>query len=95
MMNGLGCGSWGIAGMGLGGLSGFLTLIAVLALAGLGGAWLARRGKTPHNVTDSANGGDTHAVRGDAARDRLRQRYAEGEMDEEEFERRLAALTWR
>jgi putative membrane protein len=89
MMNGFGCGGWGIAGMGLGGLLGFLTLVAVVVLAGLGGAWLARRGRITHGAT----GGDTPAVRGDAARDRLRQRYAEGEMDEEEFERRLAALT--
>jgi len=95
MMNGIGCGGWGIAGMGLGGLTGFLTLIAVVALAALGGVWLARRGRATGNATNSANGGDTHAVRGDAARDRLRQRYAEGELDEEEFERRLAALTWR
>jgi len=86
MMNGCG-GGWGIAGMGLGGLLGFLTLVAVVGLAVLGGMWLARRGRT----TD----GGTHAVHGDAARDRLRQRYAEGELDEEEFERRLAALTWR
>jgi len=86
MMNGYGCG-WGITGMGLGGLLGLLIVVALVASAVLGGVWLARRGRT----TD----GGTRAAHGDPARDRLRQRYAEGEVDEEEFERRLAALTWK
>jgi putative membrane protein len=80
------CG-WGMAGMGLWGFFGFLILVAVLVLAVLGGMRLARRGRLFDN--------DTQTVSGDAARDKLRQRYAEGEIDEEEFERRLAALTWR
>jgi uncharacterized membrane protein len=32
-------------------------------------------------------------VRGDVALHRLRQRYAAGEIDHEEYQRRLAALT--
>jgi putative membrane protein len=81
-----GCG-WGMAGMGLGGAFGLLVVVAMLALAVLGGVWLGRRGSGP--------GADPRPVSGDPARDKLRQRYAEGEIDEEEFERRLAALTWR
>jgi putative membrane protein len=81
-----GCG-WSMAGAGLGGLFGLLVVAALLALAVLAGTWLARRG--------SVKGTEPRAGSGDAARDKLRQRYAEGEIDEEEFERRLTALTWR
>lgn len=81
-----GCG-WSMAGAGLGGFFGLLVVAALLVLAVLAGTWLARRG--------SVKGTETRAGSGDAARDKLRQRYVEGEIDEEEFERRLTALTWR
>ncbi len=35
------------------------------------------------------------AASGDAARELLRRRYAAGEIDDEEYERHLSALTWR
>ncbi|MGH3980427.1 MAG: SHOCT domain-containing protein [Pseudonocardiaceae bacterium] len=65
-----------------------LTLLAVLALAVLGSVWLIRSLKgasTPRGAAEDDG----------AARALLRSRYAAGEIDDEEFERRLAALTWR
>lgn len=76
-----GMGVW----MGLWGLLAVLVLIAVLVFAALGSVWLIRRLR-----------GDGKPVVGtDAARETLRHRYATGEIDEEEYERRLSALTWR
>lgn len=76
---------WMIAGMGLWGLLVVLTWVAVLVVAVLGGLWLFRR----------LRGGDAaiQSVRGDMALDTLRQRYAAGEIDDEEYQRRLTALT--
>jgi putative membrane protein len=63
-----------------------LTVVTILTVAFLGGMWLLRQPSE-----------DTHwtATDGDPARDRLRQRYANGEIDDEEYERRLTGLTWR
>lgn len=60
-----------------------LTLVAVVVVAVLGSVWLVRRLR--------AGGADTESVRG--ALHRLRQRYAASEIDDEEYQRRLAALT--
>ncbi len=77
-----------MAGMGLWIVLVILTLLAILVLAILGSVWLVRSlqsGRTTRaGVADDG-----------AARYLLRRRYAAGEIDDEEFERRLAALTWR
>ena len=77
-----------MAGMGLWMVLVILTLLAILVLAILGSVWLVRSlqsGRTTRGgVADDS-----------AAREVLRRRYAAGEIDDEEFERRLAALTWR
>jgi Predicted membrane protein len=77
-----------MAGMGLWGLLVLLTVVALLVLAVLGSVWFSRQLQSRR--TDSV------ADDGDAARNRLRERFAAGEIDEDEFERRLSALThWR
>lgn len=81
-----------MGGMGLWGLLALLTLVAVLVLAVLGSVWFSRQlqSRRTESVPDDGGG------HGDAALDRLRERFAAGEIDEDEFERRLAALThWR
>lgn len=63
-------------------------MVALLVAAVLGGVWFSRqlRGRRTDSVADD----------GDAARNRLRERFADGEIDEDEFERRLSKLThWR
>ena len=79
----------GMAGMGLWGLLLVVTLLAVLVLAVLGSVWLFRHLRQ--------GGGDNDSVPSDAdkARELLRRRYAAGEIDDEEYERRLTALNWR
>ncbi len=80
------CGT--MAGMGLWGLLVIVTLLAVLVLAVLGGVWLYRRMRAEQHNAGTV---DT-----DSARTRLRERYAAGEIDDEEYERRLSGLsTWR
>ncbi len=76
-----------MAGMGLWGLLVILTLLAVLGLAVLGSIWLYRRLRAQQNNTGTL---DT-----DPARTSLRERYAAGEIDDEEYERRLSGLTTR
>jgi putative membrane protein len=77
-----------MAGMGLWIVLVILTLLAILVLAILGSVWLVR--SLQSGRTTRAGVADD-----EAARDLLRRRYAAGEIDDEEFERRLAALTWR
>lgn len=77
-----------MAGMSAWGLLVLLTVIALLVLAVLGSAWLYRQ--LPGRRADPVDNDR------DIARDRLRERFAAGEIDDEEFERRLTALThWR
>ncbi|MGH3987429.1 MAG: SHOCT domain-containing protein [Pseudonocardiaceae bacterium] len=74
--------------MGLWGLLVIVTLLAVLVLAVLGCVWLYRRLRAEQH-----NAG---TVDHDSARAKLRERYAAGEIDDEEYERRLSGLsTWR
>jgi len=62
--------------------------LVLLALAVLGGIWLVRRLRDEPAASPSLSG--------DAAGNKLRERYAAGEIDDEEYERRLSALThWR
>ena len=77
-----------MAGWGLWGILVLLAVLALLVLAVLGSVWFYRQlqGRRADPATDD----------GDAARTRLRERYAAGEIDDEEFERRLTALDhWR
>ncbi len=71
-----------MAGMGLWMVLGAVTLIAVLVVAVLGSVWLLRR----------LRGGD--GAPRETPQELLRRRYAAGEIDDAEFERRLSALTW-
>jgi putative membrane protein len=75
-----------MAGMGVWGAFGVLAVLAVVAVVVLGLPWGARSSGITRDGTS--------AVGGDPARDTLRRRYAEGQIDEEEFERRLTSLTW-
>jgi len=60
-----------------------LVALALLALAIAGTVWLIR----------SARSGDTHqAVGVPTAEEILRSRYAAGEIDEDEYRRRLSSL---
>ncbi len=77
-----------MAGMGLWALLPLMILIAVLVLGALGSVWLFRqlRGGTDRDNPASAG----------TAKELLRRRYAAGEIEDEEYERRLTALTsWR
>jgi uncharacterized membrane protein len=81
-----------MAGMGLWGLLVLLTVVALLALAVLGSVWFYRqlRGRPSAGGTAVAGGDEDSATR------RLRERFAAVEIDEQEFETRLSALThWR
>ncbi len=78
-----------MAGMGLWMLLLVVTLLTILVLAVLGSIWLFR-----HLRQSGPNRGSVPSD-DDNARELLRRRYAAGEIDDEEYERRLAALTWR
>jgi putative membrane protein len=80
----MGPGGWPILGSSV--------WLVVLALVIAGGVWLGRRLIAPGAASGSTGlpaAGDT-----DAAREMLRRRYAAGEIDDEEFERRLAGLNF-
>jgi putative membrane protein len=75
-------------GMGLSGLMVMLTVVAVLALVGV---WLVRGLRTEGGGVNHLG---TGSVDSDSARELLRRRFAAGEIDDAEYERRLSALTW-
>lgn len=78
-------GSWGMLMM--------VVMLAGTALAVLGGTWLHRHLSNPDTVrtpTTAPSAGGAPAL--DPAHQRLRERYAAGDIDDEEYERRLSAL---
>lgn len=80
-----------MTGMGGWGLVMFLAMVSLLVLAVLGGVSVYRwlRGPRADGIA-RPGGADDPALR------RLRERFAAGEIDEQEFETRLSALThWR
>ena len=62
-----------------------LTLVAVLVVAVLASVWLVRKLREDEHSPRAAGVGES-------AYEALRRRYATGEIDEEEYERRLAVL---
>lgn len=86
-----------MAGMGLWTLLLIVTVVAVLVAAVLAGVWLVRGLRGDRSAANRAAGGAELAETApdNGAREVLRRRYAAGEIDEEEYERRLAGLTWR
>jgi putative membrane protein len=62
------------------------TLLAILIFSVLGSVWLVRRLR--QDV-----GGSAVSRNSDSAHDTLRQRYAAGEIDDDEYERRLSTLS--
>ncbi len=88
MMDGGMMGGGMMAAMGIWALLLIATLLAVLVLSALGSVWLVRRLR--QDV-----GGSPVSPNGDSAHDTLRQRYAAGEIDDDEYERRLSALNRR
>jgi putative membrane protein len=79
----LGGGMW--AAMGIWWFLAIALLIALLVLAVLGSLWLSRRIWREDEYAITSHRGD--------ALDVLRRRYAAGEIDDDEFEHRRAALT--
>lgn len=77
-----------MTGMGGWGLLMLLVMVSVLALLVLGGVAVYRRLSGPRVDSIAPAGGND-----DAALRRLRGRFAAGEIDEQEFESRLSALT--
>jgi putative membrane protein len=62
-----------------------LTLLAVLVVAVLASVWLVRK------LREGEPGPVATGI-GESAYEALRRRYATGEIDDEEYERRLAVL---
>ncbi|MBW0108051.1 SHOCT domain-containing protein [Pseudonocardia sp. KRD-182] len=80
------------AGMGKWMLVVVLTVVALLVLATLGSVWFYRRLRGRQSDGAAVAGRDEQ----DTATRRLRERFAAGEIDEQEYESRLSALThWR
>lgn len=79
-----------MAGMGIWMFLVFATVVALLVLAVLGSVRLYRqlRGRQSDGAAVAGRDGE------DSARRRLRERFAAGEIDEQEYERRLSALTY-
>lgn len=86
MMDGGMMGGGMMAAMGIWVLLVVITLLAVLVFSVLGSVWLVRRLR--QDV-----GGTPVSWNSDSAHDMLRRRYAAGEIDDDEYERRLSALS--
>jgi uncharacterized membrane protein len=79
-----------------------LAMLAVLAVVVVGGVRLyhrlaaprPHRTALPHTALLHTALSRTATPSGDPALIRLRERYAAGEIDDEEYERRLSALTY-
>lgn len=76
-----------MAAMGIWAILVIFTLLAVLVAAVLASVWLVR--KLREDGTGSV------ASQGEGADEALRRRYAAGEIDDDEYERRLTALSRR
>jgi putative membrane protein len=74
--------------MGIWAFLAILTLLAVLVVAVLASIWLFRRLREDGNSAMSLGSGET-------AYEVLQRRYAAGEIDDNEYERRLAVLNRR
>jgi putative membrane protein len=85
MMDGGMMGGGMMGAMGIWAFLAILTLLAVLVVAVLASIWLVRQLREDGSSTMASGGGDT-------AHDTLRRRYASGEINDDEYERRLAAL---
>ena len=75
------------------GLLGLLMMAVALVVVVLGGLWLYCRlevGPRQRRALDSTR--HTSSPSGDPALTRLRERYAAGDINDEEYERRLSAL---
>lgn len=75
-----------MAAMGIWVLLLIATLLAVLVFSVLGSIWLVRRLR-------QGVGGSPLSQDRDSALDTLRRRYASGEIDDDEYKRRLSALS--
>lgn len=91
MMNGM----MGI-GMGLWMLIVVVTVLAVLVVAVLAGVWLLRRLRADRSRSEHTAGGGVadhgRQTPTSQAVDVLDHRYAAGEIDDDEYERRLSTL---
>ena len=76
-------------GIGSYGLLSSLVMLITLAVLVLAGVWLYRQLTTPH-----PNPTALEHTTGVQALTRLRERYAAGDIDDEEYERRLSALSY-
>lgn len=83
-MMGSGMGGMMGAGMAAGMVLWWLVGLAILVLAVVGILWLVRR---------IGNDAGSPAAQREGAEDLLRRRYAAGEIDDEEFHRRIAVLS--
>jgi uncharacterized membrane protein len=72
--------------MGIWAFLAILTLLAVLVVAVLGSVWLLRK------LREDDDGSPMAPDVEQSAYEVLRRRYASGEIDENEYERRLAVL---
>lgn len=81
-------------GMGWWALLMLAAMLAGFALVAFGGIWVYRQlsDRSTHTRTIAT----TASTELDPAQQRLRTRYAAGDIDDDEYERRLSALThWR
>lgn len=86
MMDGGMMGGGMMAAMGIWAFLVIATLLAILGFSVLGSIWLVRWLRRDA-------GGSAVPRNSDNAHDTLRQRYAAGEIDDEEYERRLSTLS--